>query len=100
MKRVKEPVKTLTDRQKYLLQRIPSPYEVNGFHAPTEPKEVTRARKLTERWDKQVTLAKCRHDKKSEALIRKAKEAVYFEADTKALAIVRQVEKLLKGCSE
>jgi hypothetical protein len=90
--------KTLTARQNYLLGRIPSTHSLNGFHAPPEPKEVKQARKLIERYDKALTLQRCVHDKRNEALIRKAREAVYFADDVKALAIVQQVEKLLRAC--
>jgi hypothetical protein len=96
--RIKDGPRTLTARQNYLLARIPSQHSLNGFHVPVEPKEVKQARKLIERYDKQIALQRCAHDKRIEALIRKAREAVYFADDVKALAIVQQVEKMMKGC--
>jgi hypothetical protein len=91
-------IKTLTARQNYLLGRIPSSHGLNGFHAPPEPKEVRQARRLIERYDKSVAHQECVYNKRTEALIHKAREAVYFADDVKALAIVQQVEKLLRVC--
>jgi hypothetical protein len=90
----------LTVRKRYLLDRIPSTYNLNGFHAPPEPAAVTQARKLVDRYEKSIAHKRCVHGKRTEALIRKAREAVYFASDDKALAIIRQVEKLLKTCQE
>jgi hypothetical protein len=96
-------IKQLTVRQKYLLDRIPQRYNLGGFIAPPDPPTVKKARaaqKAVDRWDKYVGRLRCAHDKRSEALIRKAREAVYFSSEAKALAIIRQVEKLLKTCGE
>ena len=90
--------KSLTVEQRYLLERIPSSYQMNGYKARVEPPEVKRARKLVEQWDKQERLLECQAGKRNEALRQKAREAVYFDTPEKALAIVRQCEKLLKGC--
>jgi hypothetical protein len=92
--------KQLTAQQQYLLQRIPSSYQMNGYKERLEPVEVKQARKLIERWNKQENLLRCRAGKRSEALLRKAREAVYFDTPEKALTIVRQCEKMLKGCEE
>jgi hypothetical protein len=89
----------LSPQQLYLLQRIPRSYDMNGYDANPIPKEVTAARKLLERYDKVEAKKQCEAKKRNEALIRKAQEAVYFDTPEKALAIVRQCEKLLKGCS-
>lgn len=94
------PVRTLTDRQRYLLARIPSDYQMNGYHEPAKPPEVRRAEAIMNRWEKAQGLAKCKAKKRAEALRRKAQEAVYFEDDRKALAIVQQCEKMLKGCED
>ena len=99
MRRIKtDPTRTLTDRQKYLLNRIPSSYQLNGYHAPAEPAAVKAARRLVERYDKRIARERCAADKRKEALIRKAREVVYFGSEQKALAVVHQVEKLLKPC--
>jgi hypothetical protein len=90
----------LTPQQKYLLQRIPSQYRMNGYKERPEPTEVKRARKLIERWDKEEATLRCRADQRNDALVRKAREAVYFDKPEKALAIVQQCEKMLKGCGE
>lgn len=92
--------KTLTVEQRYLLDRIPSSYQMNGYKERVEPAEVKQARKLTERWDKEEKLLQCRAGKRNEALRQKAREAIYFDTPEKALAIVRQCEKFLKGCEE
>lgn len=92
--------KQLTVEQRYLLERIPSSYQMNGYKARTEPPDVKRARALIERWDKQEKLLQCQAGKRNEALRQKAREAVYFDTPEKALAIVRQCEKLLRGCEE
>jgi hypothetical protein len=92
--------KTLTVEQKYLLDRIPSSYQMNGYKERPEPTEVKQARKLIEKWDKEEKLLQCRAGKRNEALRQKAHEAVYFDTPEKALAIVRQCEKFLKGCDE
>lgn len=94
------PGSKLTDQQKYLLQRIPSSYQMNGYKPQVEPAEVKQARKLIERWDKQEQLLQCQAGKRAEALRSKAREAVFFDKPEKALAIIRQCEKLLKGCEE
>jgi len=90
--------KKLTDQQRYLLGRVPSIYQMNGYKPTPEPSEVKRARKTIERWDKAESLRSCKAKKRNEALITKAKEAVYFAPPEKALRIVQQCEKLLKDC--
>jgi len=90
--------KQLTAQQNYLLQRIPSSYQMNGYKERTEPAEVKQARKVLDRWNKEEKLRQCQAGKRSEALLRKAREAVYFDTPEKALAIIRQCEKMLKGC--
>lgn len=93
----------LTVRQKYLLDRIPAKYSLNGFQAPPDPPEVAEARKaekVVAKWDKHVALLRCKHEKQTDALLRKAREAVYFHSEQDALAIIRQVEKLLKTCGD
>lgn len=92
--------KTLTVEQRYLLERIPSSYAMNGYKERPEPAEVKRARKLIDKWDKEEKLLACRAGKRNEALRQKAREAVYFDTPEKALAIIRQCEKMLKGCEE
>jgi len=92
------PIGRLTEKQKYLLRRIPRVYDMNGYEAPADPVEVKRARKVVEQWDKKIELATCQARKRNEALTRKALEAVYFETPEKALAIVQQCERRLKGC--
>ena len=98
MRGEKIPYNKLTAQQAYLLQRIPAVYSMNGAEAPDEPAEVKQARKVIERWEKQEAIRKCKVQKRNEALVRKAREAVYFDKPEKALAIVHQCEKLLKGC--
>lgn len=98
-KRISSDFKKLDERQKYLLDRLPKKWDLNGYHAPQEPVEVKRARKLIERWDKHEARRQCEAEKRNLALLRKAREAVYFSTPEKALAIVRQCEKLLKPCS-
>jgi len=90
--------KQLTVQQRYLLERIPSSYQMNGYKERPEPAEVKQARKLIERWDKGEKLRACQAGKRNEALRQKAREAVYFDTPEKALAIVKQCEKMLKGC--
>jgi hypothetical protein len=90
----------LTERQKYLLDRIPRIYDLNGRKPILIPPDVKRARALVERWDKAESKRACAAKKRNEALLRKAREAVYFCDERKALAIVQQCEKLLKGCEE
>lgn len=93
-------LKQLTAQQHYLLERIPSSYQMNGYKERSEPIEVRRARKLIEQWDKQEKLLQCQAGKRNEALRQKAREAVYFDTPEKALAIVKQCEKMLKGCED
>lgn len=89
---------TLTAQQKYLLQRIPSSYQMNGHKETPKPVEVKKAEALVERFRKQQSREQCQADKRKEALRQKAREAVYFSTPEKALAIIRQCEKMLKGC--
>jgi len=90
--------KKLTDQQRYLLNRIPGAYQMNGHKPLPEPPDVRRARKTIERWDKAEALRACKAKKRNEALLTKAREAVYFASPEKALRIVQQCEKMLKGC--
>lgn len=90
--------KRLTDQQKYLINRIPSSYQMNGYKEAPMPVEVRRAEALVERWSKQQSRQRCAADRRKEALRQKAREAVYFSTPEKALAIIRQCEKMLKGC--
>lgn len=90
--------KKLNDQQRYLLARIPTIYNMNGHEPLPEPVDVRKARKVIERWDKAESLRACKAKKRNEALITKAREAVYFASPDKALRIVQQCEKLLKGC--
>lgn len=92
--------KQLSVEQRYLLERIPSSYQMNGYKPRPELVEVKRARKLIEQWDKQEKLLACQAGKRNEALRQKAREAVYFDTPEKALAIVKQCEKMLKGCED
>ncbi len=88
----------LTSQQQYLLNRVPSLHQMNGYQERSEPAEVRQARKIVERWEKEENLRRCRAEKQNEALQRKAREAVYFETPEKALAIIQQCEKRLRGC--
>lgn len=88
----------LSDQQKYLLQRIPSSYQMNGYTPTPMPPEVKKAEALVERFRKQEAKRECQAGKRKEALRQKAREAVYFDTPEKALAIIRQCEKMLKGC--
>lgn len=92
--------KSLTVEQRYLLERLPSSYQMNGYKPAPEPVEVKRARKLIADYDKRERLLQCQVDKRNEALREKARESIYFDTPEKALAIVRQCEKILKGCEE
>ncbi len=98
MRRTQKPIGKLSPKQNYLLQRIPSTYDMNGTPKHPEPAEVKKARAIVERWEKQQELLACQARKRNAALVQKAREAVYFDTPEKALAIVRQCEKLLKGC--
>lgn len=88
----------LSDQQKYLLQRIPSSYQMNGYEEMPKPVEVKKAEAIVKRYSKQESRRQCQADKRKEALRQKAREAVYFSTPEKALAIIRQCEKMLKGC--
>lgn len=94
----KTPSGKLTPQQNYLLQRIPRAYELKDAENRVEPAEVKKARKAVEQWEEKENLLKCQAKKRNEALVQKAREAVYFETPEKALAIIRQCEKMLKGC--
>lgn len=92
--------KSLTVEQQYLLERLPSRYQMNGYKPAPEPIEVKRARKLIQDYDKRERLLQCQADRRNEALRQKARESIYFDTPEKALAIVRQCEKMLKGCED
>lgn len=95
---MKSPTTRLTDQQKYLIQRIPSSYQMDGYKALPMPAEVKRAEAVVARYHKQESRRQCQAGKRKEALRQKAHEAVYFSTPEKALAIIRQCEKMLKGC--
>lgn len=88
----------LTDQQRYLLNRIPGIHDMNGYTKSPKPTEVRRAEAIVARFEKAENLKACKARKRNEALIRKAREAVYFSPPEKALRIVQQCEKMLKGC--
>lgn len=88
----------LTDQQRYLLQRIPSSYQMNGYKDTPMPAAVKKAEATVSRWHKEQSRQKCQAEKRGQALRTKAREAVYFSSPEKALAIIRQCEKMLKGC--
>lgn len=88
----------LTPQQQYLLNRLPSAYQMEGYKEPPEPAEVKAARKVINQYEKAKERAVCEVRKRNEALVTKAKEAIYFDTPAEALVIVRQCEKLLKGC--
>jgi len=96
--REKIDTRKLTAQQNYLLGRIPYSHDLDGYKPTPEPAAIKLARKRIARWDAGETKKQCQARKRNEALLRKAKEAVYFESPEKALAIVRQCEKMLKGC--
>ncbi len=98
VKTKKLPTGRLTEHQKYLLRRVPRAYDMNGHDPRIEPSEVKQARKVVERWDKEEEQLACQARKRNEALSRKAIEAVYFTTPERALAIIQQCEKHLKGC--
>jgi hypothetical protein len=91
----------LTEQQRYLLNRIPAVYQMDDkWYGKPKPEtaELKRARRLIAAWDKAEALRVCKAKKRNEALITKARESVYFDPPEKALRIVQQCEKLLKGC--
>ena len=87
----------LTEQQRYLLNRIPSQYRMKKSDF-VKPANVAQAEKTIARWNKQCSRISCREDRRNEALIQKAREAVYFSSPKKALAIVKQVEKMVRSC--
>jgi len=98
MKRAIPGASKLTAQQQYLLQRIPGTYTMNGYTRRAEPTEVKHARKIVEQYEKEEAKRECEAKMYNEALVRKAREAVYFGTLEKALAIIQQCEKRLKGC--
>lgn len=93
-----KPIGRLTPRQNYLLQRLPAMYQMSDGEKSIEPVEVKKARKVIEQWDKREALRQCRAKERNRALVEKARESIYFDDHEKALVIIRQCEKLLKGC--
>jgi hypothetical protein len=91
-------VKTLTDQQKYLLNRIPNGYDLRKLKDQTDPPEVRRARKLVARWDDKQRKASCKHECKVKKLITSAREAVYFKPIKSALQAVKAVEAMKTCC--
>jgi hypothetical protein len=87
----------LTEQQRYLLQRIPSTYRMKKSDIVIPP-HIHSAQRMIERWNKQCARITCREERRNEALIQKAREAVYFSSPKKALAIVKQVEKMIRSC--
>ncbi len=97
VKRAKEHEEELRSLDSLLMTVLP--LRMNGHKERVEPAEVKQARKIIERWDKEESRLACESQKRKEALRQKAKEAIYFDTPEKALAIIRQCEKMLKGCS-
>jgi len=91
-------VTKLTDQQKYLLKRIPALYDMNDYKRRTEPAEVKQARRVIDHWEKEEAKLECEARKHNEALVRKAREAIYFDTPEKALSIIQQCERRLKDC--
>lgn len=92
------PTKSLTDQQKYLLQRIPGKYDIAEPKPEREPAEVRAARKLANDWDEAQRKASCKAKCQGEKAIQRAKEAVYFQPIESALKAVQEVESLTKCC--
>ena len=90
--------RTLNERQKYLLGRIPTKYYLTKRKHEPEPANVRIARRLIASYDKKQALLDCQHTKRMEALVEKAKESVYFHPEEEALQIVQQIEKLTRKC--
>ena len=93
------PVKTLTDQQKYLLQRLPEPYQITVPHL-TEPVRIRQMRKAIDAWDKRQHDLSCKIKCDGEKLITKAREAIYFRPVHEALALVQKAEALRKCCND
>lgn len=93
-------IKKLTAQQQYLLQRIPSSYQISSYKEAPTPAKVKKAQTVVKQWDKQERQRRCQADKRTQALLQKARESVYFDTPEKALAIIRQCEKMMKGCEQ
>ena len=99
MKRIQSPTKTLTDQQKYLLQRLPGKYEI-AEPKVVEPLSIKRMRKAVEAWDEKQRKVSCKVKCEGEKLIVKAREAIYFKPVDQALAMVQKTEMLRKCCDD
>lgn len=93
------PTKSLTDQQKYLLQRLPSAYELKRPEAPTPP-NVRKAMCLVEAYQNAQRKISCRWECKATKMLTAAREAIYFQSPQKALEIVHSLEALKKCCAE
>jgi len=92
-------VKTLTDQQKYLLNRLPGKWDLKS-ESLDEPAEVKQARKVVEAFDEKSRKFSCAAACRAEKALSKAREAIYFKPIDAALAAVHEVEALKKCCKD
>ena len=82
---------TLNEQQKYLLNRLPRPYDLKQVEIADTP-AVKAARKVIEAHDKCVEKQKCERQQKFKAALESAREAIYFKKPEEALAKVAALE--------
>jgi len=92
----KEMTMPVNEKQKYLLTKIPSLYELKRRRKDQpEPRDVRAARRTIEKWEASQKAITDQEVKRLDRLILDAKDAVYFSTPEKALALIKQLEKML-----
>lgn len=94
------PSKTLSDQQKYLLQRLPGRYDIPERKTDPEPARVRQARLVIERWDREQRKLSCKAKCAAEQALQRAREAIYFAPVATALLRVQEAEKFKQGCDD
>lgn len=86
----------VNDKQKYLLARIPSMYDLKRKRKedPPEPRDVKAAKLTIAKWKAAQEKVVADETKRLNRLILDAKDAVYFSTPEKALVLIKQREAM------
>lgn len=97
VKKPSEFPKSNATQRKYLRERLEAVHYSKYDHDEPEPKDVSAARKLIERWDKSVRQRRNEGDASFERARTKAKEAILFDSAENALKFVVAYELLVES---
>jgi hypothetical protein len=82
----------LSEQQKHLINRLPNWYEVRSEHAPKEPVQVSKARKIIGDWEERTSKERKDREQRFKKALNDTREAIYFLPADKALVKVKAFE--------